>query len=101
MSRWQDNEMKKACPEPEVSGFIRYRSRLRLSTADLCKMLDNSDTDELDLDDYNPEGDFESKSVDSSGEENEARSREIGRGIQPGWDEPQINLANEQLEYWK
>ena len=45
--------------KPGLSGLIR-------SAEDWCKMLDNSDTDELDLDDYYPEGDTESISEDSS-----------------------------------
>ena len=54
--------------KPGNSGLIR-------SAEEWCKMLDNSDTDELDLDDYYPERDLESISEDFSDEESEARSR--------------------------
>ena len=63
--------MKRACPEPKLSGLIG--SRARPSADDLGKMLKNSDTDELDLDDYYPECDLESISGDSSDEESEAQ----------------------------
>ena len=47
----------------------------RLSAEDLCKTLDNSDTDELNLDDYYPQDDLVSIPEDSSDELSEARSR--------------------------
>ena len=80
----------------------------------MCKMLDNSDTDELDLDDCYPEDGLKSILEDCSGEGSEARSRfsstpipcpssmsrEIGRGrgIEPGGDEPRMNLTIEKFE---
>ena len=91
--------MKRACPVPELSDFLRYRPRL--SAEDLCEMLGILDTDGLGLNDHYPEGDLDSILEDSSAKESEARfrSRENGHGIQPGGDEPQINLANGQFKY--
>ena len=48
--------MKRACSEPDLSGLVR--SRPRLSAKDVRDMLDNSDMDEVDLNDYYPESEF-------------------------------------------
>ena len=55
--RLQHNEIGRACPKPELSGFIR--PRLRFFAEDLLsKMLEYSNTDELDLDDHDLEDIF-------------------------------------------
>ena len=63
-------------------------------------MLDNYDTDKLDLDGYYPVCGLESISEDTSDGECKARSRfrsrESGHGIQAGGMAPSINLANDQ-----
>ena len=95
--------------------IMRWREPVRnlnfQASQDLCQMLDNSASEELDWDDWDDY--YPESNLDSSARESGARSRstqtpnpssgsrEIGCGIQPGGDEPLINLANEQVEYWK
>ena len=91
--------------------IMRWREPVRnlnfQASQDLCQMLDNSASEELDWDDSYPESNLESISEDSRDRESEARSRSThspspssGCGIQPGGDEPLLNLANEQVECW-
>ena len=102
--------MKSAPSKPELLGLMR--SWPRLSVDNVHDMLDNSDADELDLEDYYPESDLESISGNSSDEESEESSRskstptpgrrfrttENGGGMHPVGDISQIsvNLANGQ-----